>query len=193
MRKSRQTGPSRRLHHLRELDPESPVRWHDPSLATARLGLPSGGFAAALTACSHHAFAGRIRTMLTRSLAGAALALALCYPTSAVFAAAADYEFQPLKVDVKNGSGSELAVRLIHKPSGKPVTGAVLFRTRLDMAPDNMADMTGKHEAMPSSEAGVYRFKADLTMAGGWAFRVMAKVPGETDTVQGVVVFQAKD
>ena len=30
-------------------------------------------------------------------------------------------------------------------------------------------------------------------MAGGWAFRIMAKVPGETDTVQGVVIFQAKD
>ena len=53
--------------------------------------------------------------------------------------------------------------------------------------------MTAKHEAMPTSEAGVYRFKADLTMAGGWAFRVMAKVPGEKDTVEGVVVFQAKD
>jgi hypothetical protein len=108
-------------------------------------------------------------------------------------AAAADYEFQPLKVDVKNGNGSELAVRLVHKPSGKPVNGAVLFRTRLDMGPDKMETMTAKHEAMPSSEPGVYRFKADLTMAGGWAFRVMAKVPGEKDTVEGVVVFKAKD
>lgn len=121
------------------------------------------------------------------------IGLALSTAAASVIAGAADYVFQPLKVDVKNGAGSELAVRLVHKPSGKPVTGAVLFRTRLDMAPDNMADMTAKHEAMPSSEAGVYRFKADLTMAGGWAFRVMAKVPGEKDTVQGVVVFQAKD
>ncbi|MEQ1709842.1 MAG: FixH family protein [Hyphomicrobium sp.] len=121
------------------------------------------------------------------------IGLALSTAAASVIAGAADYEFQPLKVDVKNGAGSELAVRLVHKPSGKPVTGAVLFRTRLDMAPDNMADMTAKHEAMPTSEAGVYRFKADLTMAGGWAFRVMAKVPGEKDTVEGVVVFQAKD
>ena len=29
-------------------------------------------------------------------------------------------------------------------------------------------------------------------MAGGWAFKVMAKVPGESETVQGTVVFQAK-
>lgn len=124
----------------------------------------------------------------------AALAgLAIAVSSSASIAGAADYEFQPLKVEVKNGGGSELAVRLVHKATGKPVPGAVLFRTRLDMAPDNMADMTAKHGAMPASEPGIYRFKADLTMAGGWAFRIMAKVPGESETVQGVVVFKAQD
>ena len=107
-------------------------------------------------------------------------------------AGSADYVLEPVNVAVKNGAGSELAVRLIHKPSGKPVTGAVLFRTRLDMSPDSMGEMTAKHVAMPTSEPGVYRFKADLTMAGGWAFKVMAKVPGESETVQGTVVFLAK-
>ena len=126
---------------------------------------------------------------LRAGLAGVAHSLG----TVVALAGAADYEFQPLNAGIKTGSDSEMAVRLVHKPSGKPVTGAVLFRTRLDMAPDNMADMTAKHEVVPSSEPGVYRFKADLTMAGGWALRVMAKVPGEKDTVQGVVVFQAKD
>ena len=121
------------------------------------------------------------------------MSLALSLGAAQAIAVAADYEFQPLEIEVKNGNGSELAVRLMHKPSGKPVTGAVLFRTRLDMAPDNMADMTAKHEAMPLSEPGVYRFKADLTMAGGWALRIMAKVPGEKDTIEGVVVFKAKD
>jgi hypothetical protein len=29
-------------------------------------------------------------------------------------------------------------------------------------------------------------------MAGGWAFKLMAKIPGETETVQGTVVFKAK-
>ena len=32
-----------------------------------------------------------------------------------------DYTFEPVKVDVKDGSGSELAVRITHKPTGKPV------------------------------------------------------------------------
>ena len=131
--------------------------------------------------------------MLSRYLSLAALGFAIHYGTPHALAAAADYELQPVAVNVRNGQGTELAVRLVHKPSGKPVTGAVLFRTRLDMGPDKMEGMTAKHEAMPSSEPGVYRFKADLTMAGGWAFRVMAKVQGEKDTVEGVVVFQAKD
>ena len=130
-----------------------------------------------------------LSTPFRAGLAGIALALA----SATALARPGDYEFQPINDDVKNGAGSELAVRLIQKTTGKPVPGAVLFRTRLDMAPDNMAEMTAKHVGMPSTEPGVYRFKADLTMAGGWAFRVMAKVPGEKDTVQGVVVFKAKD
>ena len=131
--------------------------------------------------------------MTSRTFAFAALGLATIVSASAALAAAADYEFQPVAVDVKNGAGSELAVRLVHKPTGKPVDGALLIRTRLDMSPDSMGEMTAKHTAMPGSEPGVYRFKADLTMAGGWAFKLQAKVPGESETVQGTVVFKAKD
>lgn len=119
--------------------------------------------------------------------------LAIAMSSAIAAAGAADYEFQPLAVAVKNGAASELAVRLVHRPTGKPVSGAVLFRTRLDMSPDQMEAMTAKHVAVPTGEPGVYRFTADLTMAGGWALRIMAKVQGETETVQGTVIFQAKD
>ena len=131
--------------------------------------------------------------MTSRTFAFAALGLATIVSASAALAAAADYEFQPVAVDVKNGAGSELAARLVHKPTGKPIDGALLIRTRLDMSPDSMGEMTAKHTAMPGSEPGVYRFKADLTMTGGWAFKLQAKVPGESETVQGTVVFKAKD
>ena len=123
----------------------------------------------------------------------ALLGLAFGATASSAFGGAADYSFEPLQANVKNGVGSELAVRLVHKPTGKPVPNAVLFRTRLDMGPDNMAEMTAQHQAVPGTEPGVYRFKADLIMAGGWALRLMAKVPGEAETVQGIVQFQAKD
>ncbi len=130
--------------------------------------------------------------MRITSISIAALGLAMIAAVPAAYAGATDYEFQPVTVDVKNGAGSEVAVRLVHKPTGKPVDGAVIFRTRLDMSPDSMGEMTAKHTAMPGSTSGTYRFKADFTMAGGWAFKLQAKVPGETETVEGTVVFKAK-
>jgi hypothetical protein len=128
---------------------------------------------------------------IVRSLA-AATSLALAVVATAATAAPKDYAFEPVSADVRNGSGSDLAVRIVHKPTGKPVEGAVLFRTRLDMSPESMEAMTAKHTALPSNEPGVYKFRADLTMAGRWAFKLMAKVPGETGTVEGTVVFKAK-
>jgi hypothetical protein len=126
-----------------------------------------------------------------RALAAAA-SLAVACGTTPGFAAPKDYVFEPVKADVKNGKGSELAVRILHKPTGKPVEGVILFRTRLDMSPDSMGEMTAKPAAQPSQEPGVYKFRADLTMAGGWALKLMAKVPGEKETVEATVVFQAK-
>ena len=120
------------------------------------------------------------------------IALAIVTLASPAFAGAKDYELQPVAAAVKNGAGSEVAVRLINKVTGKPVEGAVLVRTRLDMSPESMGEMQAKHAAMPSTEPGVYRFKADFTMAGGWAFKVQAKIPGEAETVEGTVVFTAK-
>jgi YtkA-like protein len=131
--------------------------------------------------------------MLNRSRFVALFAgLVIVLGTRVAHAAPADYVFEPVSVEVRNGKDSEFAVRLRNKATGKPVEGAVLFRTRLDMSPDSMGEMTAKHSAMSSSEPGVYKFKADFTMAGGWAFKLMAKVPGENETVQGTVVFKAK-
>jgi hypothetical protein len=126
-----------------------------------------------------------------RALALAGLALAPA--VSVARAGAGDYAFEPVSREVRNGDGSELAVRLLHKPTGKPVADAVIFRTRLDMSPDGMAAMTAKHEALGASEPGVYRFRANLTMAGNWALKLMTKVQGEPDTIEGSVVFEAKD
>lgn len=129
---------------------------------------------------------------ISRPAAALLFALSVAGPGPAV-AGAADYEFQPVTADVKNGPASELAVRLVDKRTGKPVAGAVIFRTRLDMSPENMGNMLATHEPLASAEPGVYRFKADLTMAGGWALKLQAKVQGESETVEGTVVFKAKD
>jgi hypothetical protein len=127
--------------------------------------------------------------IVTRLLAPAAIFVAVAVPT---LAGPSDYAFEPVSANVRNGSGTELAVRIVHKATGKPVEGAVLFRTRLDMSADSMGEMTAKHAALPSTEPGVYKFRADLTMAGGWALKLMAKLPGETQTIEGTVVFKAQ-
>ncbi|MBB4331654.1 hypothetical protein GGE32_005531 [Rhizobium leguminosarum] len=106
-------------------------------------------------------------------------------------AAAQDYEFQPVSTDVKQGQGSPVSVRLVDKRTGKPVPDAVIFTTRMDMAPEGMETMTTPVEAAGSTEPGVYAFKSDFTMAGGWRFKLAAKVQGEPDTVEGEVVLKA--
>lgn len=121
-----------------------------------------------------------------------AAALFALYGSHSAMAAASDYAFEPVTAEVRNGPGSEIAVRLIHKPSGKPVEGAIIIRTRLDMSPDSMEAMTTTVEPLTESEPGIYKFRADFTMAGGWALKLQAKVQGEPETVQGTVVFTAK-
>jgi hypothetical protein len=101
-----------------------------------------------------------------------------------------DYEFQLVDETVKKGDAI-ISVRLIHKPDGKPVPDAVIFATRLDMAPDGMQEMAAKVTPMPGAEPGVYRFKANLSMAGGWQLSLGAKVQGETGTVENKLVLKA--
>ena len=106
-------------------------------------------------------------------------------------AAPDDYQFELVQPQIKQGTDAVVAVRLVHKPTGKPVPGAVIFQTRLDMSPMGMADMTAKATPINTEEPGLYRFKAPITMEGDWAFHLAAKVPGENDTVRGTVRIKA--
>ncbi|MQU73588.1 YtkA-like protein [Sinorhizobium medicae] len=120
----------------------------------------------------------------------AALAF-LAAPATGVLAGAADYEFQLVASEVKHGPQAEVAVRLVDRRTGSPVPRAVIFTTRMDMAPDGMEMMTTSVEGLSEQEPGVYRFRTNLSMAGGWRFKVAAKVQGEPQTVQGELVLKA--
>jgi hypothetical protein len=106
-------------------------------------------------------------------------------------AAITDYDFQLLQNEIRKGDSAEIAVRLTDKRTGKAVPGAVIFAQRIDMAPDSMEEMTSSIAAIPSTEPGVYRFKVNLTMAGGWRLSLGAKVQGETGTVESRLTFKA--
>jgi hypothetical protein len=127
-----------------------------------------------------------------RALPAALLAAALSASTFAVPARAdiKNYRFELVQQEAKVGE-AVVAVRLVDKRSGKPVPDAVIFAKRLDMAPDSMEEMVTKLEQVPSTEPGVYRFKAKLSMAGGWRLSLGAKVQGETGTVEDKLVFKA--
>jgi hypothetical protein len=102
-----------------------------------------------------------------------------------------DYEFRLVQGELKQGNGVIVAVQLIDKRSGKPVPDAVIFAQRIDMAPDGMETMTSPLEAMPSTEPGTYRFKTNLTMAGGWRLSLGAKIQGETGSLENKLILKA--
>jgi hypothetical protein len=102
-----------------------------------------------------------------------------------------DYEFQLVEPAVQVGPERTIAVKLINKSTGKPVSDAVIFTTRLDMAPDGMQEMATKIAPMPGGEPGIYRFKANVSMAGRWQLSLGAKVQGEAGTVESKLIIQA--
>lgn len=126
----------------------------------------------------------------TRVLRGAAIAAALVGSATLAHADVKDYEFQLVDKTIKKGDAI-IAVRLVHKSDGKPVPDAVIFTKRLDMAPDGMAAMKTNIESLPSTEPGVYRFKADVVMEGGWQLSLGAKVQGETGVVEDKLILKA--
>jgi len=125
-----------------------------------------------------------------RALQAALIAVSVTGSATLALADIKDYEFQLVDKTVKKGDAT-ISVRLIHKPGGKPVSDAVIFAKRLDMTPDGMETMKASIEPMPSTEPGVYNFKAALTMEGGWQLSLGAKVQGETGTVESKVVLEA--
>jgi hypothetical protein len=133
-------------------------------------------------------------SVLVKRRAGffAAALLAMSAMATIARAEIKDYEFQLVDPVVKAGPDTIITVRLIKKPSGKTVPDAVIFATRLDMAPDGMQEMATKVTAMPAAEPGTYRFKATLSMAGRWQLSLGAKVQGETGTVESKLVIKAQ-
>ena len=125
-----------------------------------------------------------------RAVLAAVAAMIMAGATSSALADVADYEFQLVQNQLKKGE-AVVAVRLVNKKTGQPVPDAVIMAKRLDMAPDSMPTMTTALESLPSTEPGVYRFKTNLTMQGGWQLSLGAKVQGETGTVESKLVLKA--
>ena len=128
-------------------------------------------------------------TNLARAAMAALISAAL---TGTARAEIKNYEFQLVQPTVKAGAERVVTVRLVDKTSGKAISDAVIFASRLDMAPDGMQEMVTKVTPMPGTEPGTYRFKANFSMAGRWQLSLGAKVQGEAGTVENKLVVTAE-
>jgi len=89
------------------------------------------------------------------AFAAAALSMAM---TVSAWSDVKDYEFQLVSREVSKGD-AVIAVKLVHKPSGRTIPDAVIFAKRIDMGPDKMADMQAKLEPLPGGDTEYGSFK----------------------------------
>ena len=127
-----------------------------------------------------------------RAVRAALIAAAVGGTSMAALADIKDYRFELVDQSVQAGPDKVITVRLVNIRSGKPVQDAVIFASRLDMAPDGMQEMATKVTPMPGTEPGTYRFKATFGMAGRWQLSLGAKVQGESGTVENKLVIPAQ-
>ena len=87
------------------------------------------------------------------------------------------------------GGKSIVAVRLMRE--GKPVTGAIIIQSRIDMGPMGMASMTAPIKPLGEKPPGTYRFEVTngpvWKKPDNWALSFSAKVQGVAQTVNGGV------
>jgi hypothetical protein len=119
-----------------------------------------------------------------RAFRAALLAVALGSASTAALADIKDYTFELVDQSVQAGPDKIITVRLMNTKTGKPVPDAVIFATRLDMAPDGMQEMATKVTPVSGAEPGTHKFKATFGMAGRWQLSLGAKVQGETGSVE---------
>ena len=129
---------------------------------------------------------------IPRTLRVALVGIAIIGSTAMARAEIKDYEFKLVEPTVAVGKDKIITVQLFNKKTGKPVPDAVIFATRLDMAPEGMPEMATKIAVEPGGEPGSYRFKAAVGMEGKWQLSLGAKVQGETGTVESKLVITAQ-
>jgi hypothetical protein len=126
-------------------------------------------------------------------LRAALISIALTGTAGIARAEVKDYEFKLVEPTVAVGKDRLVTVQLVNKKTGKTVPDAVIFTTRLDMAPEGMPEMATKIAVDPTAaEPGSYKLKATFGMEGKWQLSLGAKVQGETGTVQSKLVISAQ-
>jgi hypothetical protein len=128
----------------------------------------------------------------TRAVQAALIVAAIGCASPQALADISDYRFELVDQTVKAGPDKVITVRLMNQKTGQPVPGAVVFATRLDMAPEAMREMVTKVTPVADAEPGTYKFQATFGMAGRWQLSLGAKIQGETGTLENQLVITAQ-
>ena len=126
----------------------------------------------------------------TRAVAAALLVAAIGCANTQALADISDYRFELVDQAVKAGPDKIVTVRLMNQKTGKPVPGAVIIATRLDM--EAMKEMVTKVTPVADAEPGTYKFQATFGMAGRWQLSLGAKIQGEAGTLENQIVITAQ-
>ena len=130
---------------------------------------------------------------ISRAFRAALIGIAVIGSAAIARADIKDYEFRLVEPTIAVGKDKTVTVQLVNKKTGKTVPDAVIFTTRLDMAPEGMPEMATKITVDPTAaEPGSYKLKATFGMEGRWQLSLGAKVQGETGTVQSKLVISAQ-
>jgi hypothetical protein len=113
--------------------------------------------------------------MIPKSRVVAVATIAAMNFSSPLNAGAEDYLFEAVKPEIKSSNVAVIAVRLLSKTIKEAGNRS---GDRADMAPDGMAEMTAPFVPLPSPEAGIFAFKAPLTMAGHWLLTILRQGAG---------------
>lgn len=117
-------------------------------------------------------------------LAAALLMSSIAAAPALVQAAAADYRFEVVGQPIQAGAQATVTVRLVHVPTNRPVTDAVIFQQRLEMSMQGMAPMAGIVAPAQPDGQGNYRFSVQTSMDGEWTLTFAARVQGESEVVR---------
>jgi hypothetical protein len=120
------------------------------------------------------------------------LALALAAAPASAQTPAPRYRFDAVGESTVRGVGVVLQVRAADL-AGQPKAGISFVDPRIDHAPDGAASASFPAFPLPPREAGLYEFRTSIPVAGLWALRLQARVPGEPQPVFASVMFKMVD
>ena len=98
-----------------------------------------------------------------------------------------DYQFEASRSLVKPSNAGFVEIRLIHLTTGKVVENATIVASKLEMPMNGMSTMNASATFVSMQNPTSLRFAVSAPMDGSWLLIVTAKIPGETELVQGVV------